>query len=71
MSTIIPFHRRYSLNISFQGEDKVAKFQLFPVSDEALLFHNLIGNVQPNIYMEQININLLNIKGLITTNNNK
>ena len=36
-----------------------------------LLFHNLIGKVQPNICIERRNINLLNIRGSIATNNNK
>ena len=60
-----------SLKIPFHRENKVPIFHVFPISDEALLYHNLIGKIQQNITMERININLINIRGLITSNNNK
>ena len=52
-------------------EVDIINFSVYPISDEALQFHKLANPAQPNISLHQIDVNLVNIRGLITHKENK
>ena len=62
---------RYSLKIPSFTEADILKYSVYPISDEALQFHKLANPAQPNISLNQIDVNLVNIRGLITHKENK
>ena len=62
---------RYSLKIPSYTEADILNFSVYPISDEALQFHKLANPAQPNISLHQIDVNLVNIRGLITHKENK